>query len=63
MVLAMPNTNPAITDRDTFALAQDISRIKAYCDYGIYVGASSDNYDTINELAPHAGLYDIPLHL
>lgn len=54
MVLAMPNTNPPITDRDTFALAQDISRTKAHCDYGIYVGASSDNYNTINELAPHA---------
>lgn len=54
MVLAMPNTNPAITDRDSFALVQDISRMKARCDYGLYVGASSDNYNTINELAPHA---------
>lgn len=54
MVLAMPNTTPTITDRDSFALAQDIARLKAHCDYGIYVGASSDNYNVINELAPHA---------
>lgn len=54
IVLAMPNTNPTITDRETFMLVQDISRLNARCDYGIYVGASSDNYNTINELAPHA---------
>lgn len=54
MVLAMPNTNPTITDPHAFALAKDIGRLKARCDYGIYVGASSDNFNTINELAPQA---------
>lgn len=54
MVLAMPNTNPTITDREAFGLVQDISRMKAHCDYGLYVGASSDNYNAINELAPQA---------
>lgn len=54
MVLAMPNTNPTITDKDAFELVKDIAKLKARCDYGIYVGASSDNYDVIHELAGEA---------
>lgn len=54
MVLAMPNTTPTITDKDAFELVKDIAKLKARCDYGIYVGASSDNYDIIHELAGEA---------
>lgn len=54
MVLAMPNTNPSIVDKESFELVKDIARMKARCDYGIYVGASSDNFDHIHELAPDA---------
>lgn len=54
MVLAMPNTNPSITDKDTFELVKDIAKLKARCDYGIYVGASSENYNHIHELAAEA---------
>lgn len=54
MVLAMPNTNPSITDKDAFDLVKDIAKLKARCDYGIYVGASSTNYDVIKELAGEA---------
>lgn len=54
MVLAMPNTNPTITDKDAFELVKDIAKLKARCDYGIYVGASSTNYDVIHELAGEA---------
>lgn len=54
MVLAMPNTSPTITDKEAFELVKDIAKMKARCDYGIYVGASSDNYDTIHELAGEA---------
>lgn len=54
MLLAMPNTNPTITDKEAFELVKDIAKLKARCDYGIYVGASSDNYDTIHELAGEA---------
>lgn len=54
MVLAMPNTNPSIIDKESFDLVKDIAKLKARCDYGIYVGASSDNYNKINELAAEA---------
>lgn len=54
MLLAMPNTTPTITDKEAFELVKDIAKLKARCDYGIYVGASSDNYDTIHELAGEA---------
>lgn len=54
MVLAMPNTNPSIVDKESFELAKDIAKLKARCDYGIYVGASSTNFGFINELAPEA---------
>lgn len=54
MVLAMPNTNPSIIDRESFELVKDIAKMKAYCDYGIYVGASSSNFDDIHELAADA---------
>lgn len=54
MVLAMPNTNPSIVDKESFELVKDIAKMKSLCDYGIYVGASSDNYGTISQLAPDA---------
>lgn len=54
MVLAMPNTNPTITDKAAFDLVKDIAKLKARCDYGIYVGASSTNHDVIHELAGEA---------
>lgn len=54
MVLAMPNTNPSIIDKESFQLVKDIAKLKAHCDYGIYVGASSTNFDDIHELAADA---------
>lgn len=54
MVLTMPNTNPSVVDKSTFSLVQDLARVSARCDYAVYVGASSDNYGKITELAPHA---------
>lgn len=54
LVCAMPNTNPSITDRTTFQLVQDLANVSARCDYAIYVGATSDNYVTLHDLAPSA---------
>ncbi len=42
-VLAMPNTQPAITDVSTLAASLDAARAKARCDYGQYLGAGPDN--------------------
>lgn len=54
MILAMPNTNPAITDHASFQTVIDISKLNARCDYALFVGASNTNYTSISELAPQA---------
>ena len=51
-VLAMPNTQPPITDADTLAQQQAAARTRARCDYGIYLGASVANIQTAAALAP-----------
>lgn len=51
MVLAMPNTNPAIVDESAFNLIRKLASAGARCDYGIYLGASADNYTTVKDLA------------
>ena len=44
MIGVMPNTDPPIVDRESQKLVKGIARNKAYCDYGIYMGANLDNY-------------------
>ena len=54
-VLAMPNTQPPVTDAATLDLALDAAaRSKARCDYGQYLGAGADNVETAAALAPRA---------
>ncbi|XP_060593985.1 CAD protein-like isoform X2 [Ruditapes philippinarum] len=47
MILAMPNTNPPTVDEAAFALTQKLARSGARCDFGVFVGASSDNYASL----------------
>ena len=51
-ILAMPNTQPPVTDADTLAQQQAAARTRARCDYGIYLGASVANIQTAAALAP-----------
>ena len=53
-VLAMPNTLPPIIDGASLAVAQEGAQARARCDYGIYLGATTDNAHTVCELAKHA---------
>ena len=50
-VLAMPNTQPPITDAATLGLALDAAQAKARCDYGQFLGAGPDNADAAPQLA------------
>ena len=50
-IFAMPNTNPAVTDEDTLDLVEDIASSKAYCDYGLFVGANSKNGEVLHEVS------------
>lgn len=54
MILAMPNTNPAVVDHQSFAIAKERAAAGARCDYAIFLGASSDNYNISAEIAPIA---------
>lgn len=51
-VLAMPNTQPPITDSATLALSLAAARGQARCDYGQFLGAGPDNATTAPALAP-----------
>lgn len=52
IVLAMPNTQPPLVDSHTVAQAHDAAKTKVRCDYGIYLGANTDNASTAVALAP-----------
>ncbi|XP_066146242.1 multifunctional protein r isoform X2 [Euwallacea fornicatus] len=54
LILAMPNTNPPIVNEESFLLAKKLAKEGARCDYGLFVGASSDNASSICELANEA---------
>ncbi|XP_011866080.1 PREDICTED: CAD protein [Vollenhovia emeryi] len=53
IIFAMPNTNPAVVDHTTFAFAKAQAAAGSRCDYALFAGASSDNYNDVRELAPH----------
>jgi len=53
-VLAMPNTNPPLVGAGAFQGALDAASEKAHCDYGIYLGGSLTNAQSLPDLAPQA---------
>ncbi|KAF7990987.1 hypothetical protein HCN44_000792 [Aphidius gifuensis] len=54
IIFAMPNTNPAVIDHSSFAFAKEKASAGARCDYALFLGASSDNYNISSEIAPMA---------
>lgn len=50
-VLAMPNTQPPLTNSSGLQLAQSAARSKARCDYGLFLGAGKENAKSAQELA------------
>jgi carbamoyl-phosphate synthase / aspartate carbamoyltransferase / dihydroorotase len=53
-VLAMPNTQPPVTDQDSLTLALEAAQEKARCDYAQFLGAGPDNLHKIQQLAREA---------
>jgi carbamoyl-phosphate synthase/aspartate carbamoyltransferase/dihydroorotase len=51
-VLAMPNTEPPLTDPAGFDQAEGAAQKKALCDYGLFIGAGSGNVETAARLSP-----------
>jgi dihydroorotase-like cyclic amidohydrolase len=57
LVLAMPNTQPPVTDAASLELALAAAGSKARCDYAQYLGAGADNAESAAPLAAQvAGL-------
>ncbi|MDY6874623.1 MAG: dihydroorotase family protein [Chloroflexota bacterium] len=55
-VLAMPNTQPPITDQETLARTLTLATSKAVCDFGLFVGATADNTTEVARLRDAVGL-------
>jgi carbamoyl-phosphate synthase/aspartate carbamoyltransferase/dihydroorotase len=55
MLLAMPNTRPSVTDRETLRSALAAAASKAHCDYAQNLGAGSGNLMDAASLAPYTG--------
>jgi dihydroorotase len=55
-VLAMPNTQPSITDRDTLTRALRLAASKAVCDFGLFAGATAANAEEVAGLETAVGL-------
>jgi len=53
-VLAMPNTQPPVTDSESLELALAAASCKARCDYAVYLGAGPDNAGALAGLADSA---------
>ena len=49
-VFDMPNTKPAITDAEAYTEKLRGIRERAWCDYGLYVGATAENAEALAEL-------------
>nr|AOE43169.1 pyrimidine synthesis [Synstelium polycarpum] len=54
MVGAMPNTNPAVMDNETFEICRSLAASKAHCDYGVFIGATYQNAAVAANLANDA---------
>jgi dihydroorotase len=55
-VFDMPNTTPAATDAATLNAKRDYIDGHAYCDVGIYVGATKENAESLGELEAIEGV-------
>jgi carbamoyl-phosphate synthase/aspartate carbamoyltransferase/dihydroorotase len=51
MILAMPNTKPALINAAVLEKTEKLYEKKALCDYGLFMGASVDNAQDISQLA------------
>ncbi|MGH7078715.1 MAG: dihydroorotase [Acetobacteraceae bacterium] len=55
-VFDMPNTTPAITDRARLAWKQGYAERSAWCDIGLYVGATKSNTESLATLEAGRGV-------
>merc|ERR1719457_477442 len=61
-IFAMLNTNPAVTDEESFNLALELASKKAKCDFALFVGGSSDNATALPLLAQRSAALKLYLN-
>jgi dihydroorotase len=49
-IFEMPNTIPSTTTKEYFNDKLNLARGRAHCNYAFFIGASSDNYQNLNQL-------------
>lgn len=49
-IMEMPNSNPAVTNKETFLLKKTLAEKGAVVDYAIWAGATATNLDKLEEL-------------
>uniref|UniRef100_A0A915AC65 CAD protein n=1 Tax=Parascaris univalens TaxID=6257 RepID=A0A915AC65_PARUN len=52
MILAMPNTNPPLTDAKTFDFIEKIASSEAFVDYALFAAGTAGNSNDVVALAP-----------
>lgn len=62
MVLGMPNTSPAIINEEVMQQARTLAARDAYCDVGLYVGASKEGLGGLGKVAPISAAMKIYLN-
>jgi dihydroorotase len=60
-VFDMPNNTPPLTDAETLAIKQARATATAYCDFGIYIGATKENADWLGQAENADGVCAIKL--
>ncbi|PAV82102.1 hypothetical protein WR25_27009 isoform A [Diploscapter pachys] len=53
-ILAMPNTNPPLTNAETFEMVEKLASSKSLVDYALYIGATAENSEEAAKLAHKA---------
>lgn len=62
-IFAMPNTKPSVVDRDSYNMVEEIAKRDSYCNYGIYLGASNDNFNNVSELREEFNAIGMKMYL
>jgi len=62
MVLGMPNTFPPIIKEEVMRQARDLAARDAYCDVGLYAGASAEGLSDLKKMAPLSAALKIYLN-
>lgn len=47
LICAMPNTNPALVDAESYAVVDELAARNALCDYALFAGATRSNADAL----------------